>query len=183
MYPSLQFAMPKPGEQGCCWGRHYFLQRWSKRVCASGKGSARPSSAAIGARHASTRRVAQAGGLWRRTSRARCHTAVHNQHALAKQRAHRSEGDQPRHATKARTAGYVRANLRACRGGLGRSRLRWPVQRGQLMLWARAKQGRPQRWERDALAREGENFWGGDPRQQTQPRLNSRKSNASRRGP
>ena len=94
------------------------------------------------ARHAPTRQVAQAGLAEGRQERAA--TAVHNEHGLAKQRPDRSEGDQPRHATKARTASYVCARLRAGREGLGRT-VAGAAAGPTDFVGARAKQGRPQR--------------------------------------
>ena len=97
-------------------------------------------------------------------------------------------GDRPRRAAKARTAGYVCAHSQACQGAFGVTR---PRKGGAVLGLAdvvgasgsceaglaatTAGSGSGTRWPGQRRT------CGGEPRQQ--PRLNSRKSNASRRGP
>ena len=135
---------------GCCLEGRCFPQQWLATAVLQAR-EAHALLQMLGAARYATRapkqRAAQARPGEERQGRVA--TAVHNKHGLAKHQAHRSEGDRPRHAAKARTASYVCAHSQSCQGGLGVTRLRWEVRhRGSLRWWvqaAHAKQGWPQR--------------------------------------
>ena len=144
----LQVVGPVPGlRTRVLFGRALLSAAMVSNSCASGKGSARPSSDARCCKVCNA--CTKAAGCTGEERQGRVATAVHNKHGLAKHQAHRSEGDRPRHAAKARTASYVCAHSPSCQGGLGVTRLRWEVRhRGSLRWWvqaAHAKQGWPQR--------------------------------------